>query len=94
METMNKVKPIKNNVLIKLFPPEGISEGGIYVPDSFSEENNKAWVIAVGQGTKNKPMLFKPGMVVHRVKVWGTPVEIDGILHYLMEDAALLASEN
>lgn len=94
MQTLNKVQPLNNNVLIKPFPPEEMSEGGIYVPQSFAEENNKAWVVAVGKGTKKRPMNFREGMVVHRVKLWGTPVEIDGVMHYLMEDAALLASEN
>ena len=94
IQTMSKATPVNNNVLIKPFPPEGISEGGIWVPDSFAEENDKAWVIAVGPGTKKRPMQFKEGMIVHRVHKWGTPIEIDGVMHYLMEDAALLAFEN
>lgn len=94
MQKLNKVQPILDKVLIKLFPSEGVSEGGIYVPDNYAEENNKAWVVAVGNGKANKPMRFTPGMVVFRVKDWGTPIEIDGITHYLMEDTALLASEN
>ncbi len=94
MKTTSRVQPIHNNVLIKPFPPEEISTGGIYVAGSYAEENNKAWVMAVGPGSKKRPMEFAPGMVVHRVKEWGTPIEIDGVIHYLMEDAALLASEN
>lgn len=94
MPKLNKVQAIRDKVLIKPFPSENISEGGIWVPDSFAEENNKAWVVSVGNGIANKPMRFTPGMVVHRVKAWGTPIEIDGIIHYLMEDTALLASEN
>ena len=94
MKTTSKVQPIHNNVLIKPFPHEEMSTGGIYVAGSYAEENNKAWIVAVGQGTKKRPMNFTEGMVVHRVKDWGTPVEIDGVIHYLMEDVALLASEN
>ena len=94
MPTQNKVQPIRDQVLVKLFPPEGVSVGGILVPDSYAEENNKAWVVAVGNGVSKKPTRFSPGMVVFRVKNWGTPIEIDGVIHYLMEDTALLATEN
>jgi co-chaperonin GroES (HSP10) len=38
-------------------------------------------------------MQFKPGQVVYRVKDWGTPVEIEGENHYLMDDSAILATE-
>jgi len=94
MQTQNKVRPIRDQVLIKPFPPEEMSTGGIFVAASYAEENNKAWVVAVGNGISKKPMRFEPGMIVHRVKNWGTPIEIDGVIHYLMEDTTLLASEN
>jgi co-chaperonin GroES (HSP10) len=94
MPIQNKVQPILDKVLIKLFPSECVSEGGIVVPESFAEENDKAWVVAVGNGTAKKPMRFTPGQVVHRVHKWGTELEIDGVKHYLMEDTALIAQEN
>lgn len=91
MPKLNKVQPIRDQVLIKPFPSENKSEGGIWVPDSFAEVNNKAWVVAVGNGVVGKPMRFEAGMVVYRVKSWGVPIEIDGDIHYLMEDSAILA---
>ena len=87
------MKPIRNNVLVKPFPPSEISEGGIFVPLSVRKDNNRGTVIAVGNGTKGRPMQFKPGQVVYRVKDWGTPVEIEGENHYLMDDSAILATE-
>jgi len=94
MQTLSKVQPINNIVLIKPFPPEGVSEGGIYVPENFRARNTKSLVISTGPGTIKRPMKFESGMIVHVVKDWGTPIKIDGELHFLMEDAALLASEN
>jgi chaperonin GroES len=87
------MKPIRSNVLVKPFPPSEQSEGGIFVPLSVRKDNNRGTVIAVGNGTKGRPMQFKPGQVVYRVKDWGTPVEIEGENHYLMDDSAILATE-
>lgn len=87
------MKPIRNNVLVKPFPPSEQSEGGIFVPLSVRKDNNRGTVIAVGNGTKGRPMQFKPGQVVYRVKDWGTPVEIHGEKHFLMDDSAILATE-
>lgn len=88
------LKPIRNNVLVKPFPPSGISEGGIFVPLSVRKDNNRGTIVAVGNGTKDRPMQFKPGQVIYRVKDWGTPVEIEGEKHYLMDDSAILATES
>ena len=35
------MKPVRNNILTKPFPPDEISEGGILVPESARKENNK-----------------------------------------------------
>lgn len=87
------MKPIRNNVLIKPFPPDEISEGGIFVPLSARKENNRATVIAVGDGTAGKKMKLRVGQIVHRVKEWGTPVDIDGERHYILDQAAIIATE-
>lgn len=87
------MKPIRSNVLVKPFPPSEQSEGGIFVPLSVRKDNNKGTVVAVGNGTKGRPMQFSPGQVVYRVKDWGMPVEIEGEKHYLMDDSAILATE-
>ena len=52
------MKPVRNNILTKPFPPDEISEGGILVPESARKENNKMFVIAVGRGTKERKMIF------------------------------------
>jgi chaperonin GroES len=87
------MKPIRSNVLVKPFPPSEQSEGGIFVPLSVRKDNNRGTVIAVGNGTKGRPMQFKPGQVVYRVYEWGLPVDINGEKHYLMDDSAILAHE-
>ena len=87
------MKPVRNNVLVKPFPPSEQSEGGIFVPLSVRKDNNRGTVVAVGNGTKDRPMQFKRGQIVYRVFEWGTPIEIQGEKHFLMDDSAILATE-
>jgi len=87
------MKPVRNNILTKPFPPDEISEGGIFVPESARQESNKMRVIAVGNGTKERKMIFNPGDIVYRVKDWGTPVDIDGERYYLMDQNGIIAKE-
>lgn len=83
--------PIRTNVLVKPYPPDDISEGGIFVPDSAKEPSNKVLVVEVGAGTKQKPMQLKKGQTGFRVKQWGEPILIDGELHFIMEQSAIIA---
>jgi chaperonin GroES len=87
------MQPVRNIVLTKPFPPDEISEGGIFVPESARQESNKMRVIAVGNGTKERKMIFNPGDIVYRVKDWGTPVDIDGERYYLMDQNGIIAKE-
>jgi chaperonin GroES len=87
------MQPVRNNILTKPFPPDEISEGGILVPESARKENNKMFVIAVGRGTKERKMIFNPGDIVYRVKDWGTPIDIDGERHYIMDQNGIIAKE-
>lgn len=85
------VKPILNNVLVKPFLGEELTAGGVLVPDSFKKESDKVTIVAVGNGTKNKPMKLKSGTIGYRVSGWGTPIIENGETFYLMEDNAIIA---
>ena len=87
------MKPIKNNVLVKPFPSDEISSGGIYVPESARKTSNKMEVVEVGTGTKDRPMQFRKGQTVYRVKDWGDEIIIKGQVHFLIKDDALIATE-
>lgn len=86
------IKPIRNQILIKLFPGDDLSAGGIVVAESFRAESNKGKVVAVGQGSKDRPMQFKEGDIVYRVQGHGEPVEIGGERHYMMDQNTILAT--
>lgn len=91
---MSKVQPILDNVLLRPFPSEEKSIGGIIVADSFKHRNNKATVVAVGNGTKKRPMQFKPGDVAYNILNCGEEIIIDGVQHFLVKDTYILMYEN
>lgn len=89
------MKPIKNNVLVKPFPSDEMSTGGIIVSEAHRPISNKMEVIAVGSGTAKEKMKFKKGDVVFRVKDHSLlELEIKGEKHYLIEQSALIAKLN
>lgn len=83
--------PVRQNVLVKPYPSSEVSTGGIFVPDAAKTPSNKVHIVAVGTGTPNKPMKLKAGQTGYRVKDWGEQFLIDGELHYLMEQSAIIA---
>lgn len=91
MVQMLSIKPIRNQVLIKLFPGDDKSAGGIVVAESFRAESNKGEVVAIGNGTKSKPMQFKKGDIVFRVQGHGEPLDIEGERYYMMDQSTILA---
>lgn len=88
------IRPIKNKVLVKPFPSDELSEGGIYVSEAHRQVSNKMEVIAVGNGTTKTPMQFKKGDTVFRVKDGGDEIEINGERHFLLEQSWLIAKLN
>lgn len=87
------MQPIRDNILVKPFKSDEISEGGIYVPETARGVSNKVRIVSVGSGSKDKPMKLKAGITGYRVKNWGQEIEIDGELHFLMNQSAIIAIE-
>lgn len=85
------MQPHNNNILFKPFESEAITKDGIVIPDSCKQVSNKGQIVAVGKGTPERKMKLKAGMIGYRVKDWGTPIEYNGEIYYLMEDKAIIA---
>lgn len=88
------MQPIRSQILCKPFPSDDVTEGWLFVPESVRKTSNKVKVIAVGNGTKDRPMKLQPGDVGYRVQSWGLEIMIDGELHVVMDQDAILAKEN
>lgn len=88
------MQPIRDNILVKPFPPDEVTAGGILISEAHRPVNNKMKVIAVGKGTKKEPMLFNPGDTVFRVQGGGDEIEIEGEQYFIVKQAWLLCKMN
>lgn len=84
------IKPIKSNILFKPFMRKGATKGGILIP--FEDEMDKGEIVAVGKGTKIKPMRLKSGMIGFRVHHWGEPVFDGEEKYYIMDESAIIGT--
>lgn len=67
-----------------------MSAGGIVVPEAFRGRTSKAKIVAVGNGSKERPMRIPADVICWHVKDAGTEV-IDGDKkYYLMLDTDVL----
>lgn len=77
------------NILVKPYPPSEITQGGLIVPDTLKKPSNKVLITSVG----DKVTRVKKGQSGFRVRDWGQEVLIDGELHFIMNEAAVIAIE-
>ena len=91
MNTMNKIQPLADRVLIKPVAAEEKTVGGIIIPDSAKEKPLRGEVIAVGKGTKDEEMVLKAGDQVLYSKYAGTELEFDGEKFLIMKQGDVLA---
>lgn len=54
-------QPLRNQVLVKLYTPKDTTDSGIYIPSSLQDAPITGLVMAIGPGTKTKPMELKVG---------------------------------
>jgi chaperonin GroES len=87
------MKPVLSQILFKPFPSPEQTESGLFVPENARPVNNKGTIVAVGNGTKEKPMRLKVGDVGYRVQNWGEGFIMDGEIYFLMDASAIIATE-
>jgi len=86
------IKPLADRVLVKPAAAEEKTIGGIIIPDSAKEKPLKGEVMAVGNGTKDEPMVLNAGDKVLYGKYAGTEIEIEGVLYLIMRQSDVLAT--
>ena len=84
-----KIKPLADRVLVQSAPAEE-KVGGIIIPDTAKEKPQRGKVIAVGQGTKDDPMVLKEGDTVLYGKYAGTELENEGEKYLMMRQSDVL----
>lgn len=89
------VKPLNDRVLVKRLDAESRSAGGILLPGSAQEKQQRGKVIAVGDGKRldngnRTEMSVQVGDVVLFGKYAGTEIKIEGDEHSIMRESDLL----
>ena len=94
--TETKLKPLSDNVVVKVLESEEKTKGGIFLPDTAKEKPQQAKVVAVGpgktldNGTKSQ-VDVKEGDVVLFAKYSGTEVKVDGVEYLVIAEKDILA---
>ena len=75
------IRPLSDNIVIKVIEDAEQTSGGIFIPDSAKEKSQKGKVIAIGKGKLNdkgerEPMDVQIGDVVLFAKYAGTDVKV------------------
>ena len=86
------IQPLSDRVLIEPTAAEEVTASGIIIPDSAKEKPLQGTVLAVGQGTKDEPMILKPGDRVLFGKYAGSEFELEGKKYLMMRQADVLAT--
>ena len=84
------IKPLADRVLVQPAPAEE-TVGGIIIPDTAKEKPQRGTVVAVGDGTKDDPMVLKDGDTVLYGKYSGTELEVEGEKYLMMRQSDVLA---
>ncbi|MBO4361412.1 MAG: co-chaperone GroES [Paludibacteraceae bacterium] len=88
---MAKIQPLADRVLVQPAAAEEKTVGGIIIPDSAKEKPLRGTVLAVGNGTKDEPMILHEGDQVLYGKYAGTELEFDGEKYLIIKQSDVLA---
>ena len=96
MSTVNKVKPLSDNLLVEPLQKETTLPSGIVIPDTAKEKPQEGKVMAVGPGKRDEhgnrtPMEVKVGDTVMFKKWGGTEIKLDGKEMLLVKEDDVLA---
>ena len=89
MET--NIRPIRNQVLIVPDMGDEMSAGGIIVPENLRKRCNRGKVVAVGSGTVDRDMRYRPQQTIWHIKDAGVELIEKGQKFILVPDWDILA---
>lgn len=94
--TALKIKPLGDRVLVKREEEDTTVRGGIILPDTAKKKQDRAEVIALGSGQKNKdgevvPFEIQVGDIVLIDKYAGQELTIDGEEFVIVQSSEIMA---
>ena len=88
---MKKIQPLGKNVLVEVVTQEKMTESGIVLPDTVSEEKpQEGKVVAVGDSDKVNKNIKKGSFVIF-AKYSGTEIEVDNKEYLILKAEDILA---
>ena len=86
---MSKVsfKPNEDRILVEPAAAEEKTASGIIIPDTAKEKPQEGIVVAVGEGTSDKPVTVKVGDKVLYGKYSGTELSLNGTEYLIMRNS-------
>lgn len=86
---MSKVsfKPNEDRILVESAAAEEKTASGIIIPDTAKEKPQEGIVVAVGEGTTDKPVTVKVGDKVLYGKYSGTELSLNGTEYLIMRNS-------
>lgn len=86
---MSKVNfiPNEDRILVEAAAAETKTASGIIIPDTAKEKPQEGVVVAVGEGTTDKPVTVKVGDKVLYGKYSGTEITLEGADYLIMRNS-------
>src|SRR5947199_7602152 len=96
METVAKIRPVGDRVVVKPAAKEEVTKSGIVIPDTAKEKPQEGTVVAVGSGRlldngDRAPIDIREGDRVLFAKYGGTEFKLDGEEYLVVKDDGILA---
>jgi len=93
---MAKVRPLHDRIIVERMDEEEKTSGGILIPDSAREKQQRGKVLAIGKGKVKedgsiRPLDVKEGDVVLFGKYAGTEIKVDGFDRLIIREDDVLA---
>jgi chaperonin GroES len=85
-----KLEPLFDRVVMKALPPKQEKIGGIIMPEDEQKQVIEGTIIAVGEGTKDEPMLLGKGDMIIIQKFSGIRVTEDGTEYIIVKQKDVL----
>jgi chaperonin GroES len=84
------MKPINDRVIVKPFPAEQKTAGGLIIPDTAKEKPQKGEIVAVGPGKEDIKMTVQVGDTVLYGKYGGQELSYEGVDYLIMREDDIL----
>lgn len=86
-----KIRPLHDQLIVKRAEAEGVSAGGIIIPENAKRKSRHGEVLAVGSGRhlengEIRPLDVRPGDIVYFRGISGQEIEVEGEKYVMLRE--------